>query len=110
MMRTCQIGQVAVFAVVLLTGCASAPPVPPPVDVPVAVGCLGDVPARPVSRYGKGEWPGDKAAAQAALADANAWEQYATGLEAAQAGCSPRRQVLTMSPADAEPAQPAPGR
>jgi hypothetical protein len=58
--------------------------------VPVAVGCLGDVPMRPVSRYGVGDWPGDKAAAQLALTDANAWEQYATGLEAAQAGCGPR--------------------
>lgn len=110
MIRTCRTGQVAVLAGVLLAGCASAPPAPAPVDVPVAVGCLGDVPTRPVSRYGKGEWPGDKAAAQAALADANAWEQYATGLEAAQAGCRPRYQVLKMSTVGAGPPQPEPGR
>jgi hypothetical protein len=110
MMRTCRIGQVAVLAALLLAGCASAPPASAPINVPVAVGCLGNVPVRPVSLYGKGEWPGDKAAAQAALADANAWEQYATGLEAAQAGCSQRSHVLTLPAAAAEPAPPAPGK
>ena len=82
--------------VLLLTGCASAPPAPQVVDVPVAVGCLGGVPVRPVSRYGVGDWPGDKAAAQAALADANAWEEYATGLEGAMAGCSRRPDGKTI--------------
>lgn len=73
-----------------LAGCATKPPAPQLVDIPVSVGCLGDVPARPVSRYGVGAWPGDKAAAQLALTDANAWEQYSTALEAAMAGCQPR--------------------
>lgn len=95
MMRNFEISQVAVLAAALiLSGCATTAPAPQRVDVPVAVGCLSDLPARPESRYGVGPWPGDKAAAQMALADAIAWEQYATALEAATAGCGPRGQQL----------------
>jgi hypothetical protein len=57
------------------------------VKVPVPVGCLGKKPVRPASKFGTGDWPGDKAAAQAALADASAWETYATRLEVTMAGC-----------------------
>lgn len=71
-----------------LAGCASTPP-PRLVKVPVAVPCLAPLPERPVNRFGQGAWPGDKAAAQAALADATAWERYATLLEGAMAGCLP---------------------
>jgi hypothetical protein len=60
------------------------------VKVPVAVGCLGDKPKRPASKFGEGTYPGDKVAAQAALADASAWEKYATGLEVTMAGCDPK--------------------
>jgi hypothetical protein len=88
---------IALGALLALVGCDT---VPREVDVPVAVGCLGAMPTRPVSRYGVGDWPGDKAAAQLALTDANAWEQYAAGLEAAQAGCSPRERT---APAPAKP-------
>lgn len=71
-----------------LAGCATAPPPKPQiVEIPVAVGCLGDKPARPQAAFGIGEYPGDKVAAQKALAEASAWEGYATKLEATMAGC-----------------------
>ncbi len=79
-----------ICAVLALGGCALAPTKcepPQEVKVPVAVGCLGDAPARPVNSYGVGAYPGDGAAAKAAVVDAAAWEGYAVGLEAAQAGC-----------------------
>ena len=68
----------------LLAGCAAEPQ---KIPVPVTVGCVGEVPARPVSTFGAGTYPGDKAAAQAALIDASSWEGYATQLEVAIAGC-----------------------
>lgn len=71
-----------------LAGCATAPQNPQIVEIPVAIGCLGDTPARPVPKFGVGEYPGDKVAAQRALADAYEWEGYAVGLEAAMAGCN----------------------
>lgn len=70
-----------------LAGCGSSLPKPIEVQVPVTVPCVRDVPARPVSTFGTGAWPGDKAAAQAALIDASAWEGYATKLEVVIAGC-----------------------
>ncbi|MBD8531590.1 MULTISPECIES: hypothetical protein [unclassified Massilia] len=74
------------LVVAVLAGCTSSPL--PKISVPVAVGCVGAVPARPVSTFGAGTYPGDKAAAQAALIDAAAWEGYATKLEVVIAGCS----------------------
>ena len=72
----------------VLTGCgASMQCKPERVEVPVAVPCLGAVPVRPSPKFGKGDYPGEKAAAQAAVLDALAWEKYADGLEAAMAGC-----------------------
>lgn len=72
----------------LLTGCGAMPQCEQQVvKVPVSVGCLGATPARPVNTFNVGAYPGEKAAAQAALIDAAAWEGYAIGLEAAQAGC-----------------------
>lgn len=65
-----------------LGGCAA-----PSGMVPVSVACVGPVPARPVTTFGSGGYPGDKAAAQAALVDAMAWEAYATRLEVIIAGC-----------------------
>lgn len=65
-----------------LAGCAAAPG-----TVPVSVACVGSLPARPVNTFGSGGYPGDKAAAQAALVDATAWEAYATRLEVIIAGC-----------------------
>jgi hypothetical protein len=74
--------------VVLLAGCGGMPRCAPQVvKVPVPVGCLGTAPIRPVNTFNVGAYPGEKAAAQAALVDAAAWEGYAIGLEVAQAGC-----------------------
>jgi len=81
----------ALILCLLLAGCAAEPQ---RVPVPVAVGCVGAVPARPVNTFGVGAYPGDKAAAQAALVDAAAWEGYATKLEVIITGC-PSRSVET---------------
>lgn len=72
----------------LLTGCAST--APQTVNIPVMVGCVGAIPARPANTFGSGAYPGDKAAAQAALIDSAAWEGYATKLEVVIAGCPKR--------------------
>jgi hypothetical protein len=73
-----------IFAALVLAGCATKPI---EVKVPVAVACVGTVPARPGTTFGVGAWPGDKAAAQAALIDAALWQGYATKLEVVVAGC-----------------------
>lgn len=75
----------AAFAITcMLAGCATKPI---EVKIPVSVSCVGDVPERPGTTFGAGEWPGDKAAAQAALIDASLWKGYALGLEVVVAGC-----------------------
>ena len=74
----------ALLICLALTGCATQQATVP---VPVAVGCVGKLPARPVNTFGAGAYPGDKAAAQAALLDSTAWEGYATKLEVVLAGC-----------------------
>lgn len=74
----------ALILCLLLAGCAAEPQ---KVSIPVTVGCVGAVPARPVNTFGAGAYPGDKAAAQAALIDSAAWEGYATKLEVVIAGC-----------------------
>jgi hypothetical protein len=72
----------------VLAGCGAMPQCEPQiVKIPVPVGCLGSVPVRPVNTFNVGVYPGEKAAAQAALVDAAAWEGYAIALEVAQAGC-----------------------
>lgn len=71
-----------------MVGCGAVPRCEPQiVKIPVPVGCLGSTPARPVNTFNVGVYPGEKAAAQAALVDAAAWEGYAAALEVAQAGC-----------------------
>jgi hypothetical protein len=85
-----QIGKLGLLAL-LLTGCATAPK-PDTVEVPVAVPCVGIVPARPANTFGAGAYPGDKAAAQAALIDSAAWEGYALKLEVIIAGCPAKPQ------------------
>jgi len=74
----------ALILCLLLAGCATKPAAVP---VPVVVGCVGEVPARPVNTFGAGVYPGDKAAAQAALIDSALWESYALKLEVIIAGC-----------------------
>ncbi|MEW6023618.1 MAG: hypothetical protein AB1807_15930 [Pseudomonadota bacterium] len=76
----------ALILCLLLAGCAAEPQ---KIPVPVAVGCVGEVPPRPVKTFGTGAYPGDKAAAQAALIDSAAWEGYALKLEVIIAGCTP---------------------
>jgi len=77
----------ALILCLLLAGCAAERQ---KVPLPVAVGCVGKVPVRPVNTFGAGAYPGDKAAAQAALIDGAAWEGYALKLEVVIAGC-PRK-------------------
>lgn len=67
-----------------LTGCGSTGPT---AQVPVGVSCVEKKPARPEEKFGAGDYPGDKAAAQAALQDKNAWKGYAIELENIIAGC-----------------------
>jgi len=74
----------ALILCLLLAGCATEPQKLP---VPVVAGCVGAVPSRPVSTFGAGAYPGDKAAAQVALIDSPAREGYATKLEVIIAGC-----------------------
>jgi hypothetical protein len=82
-----------------LAGCGALPRCEPQiVKIPVPVGCLGDVPARPVSIFNVGVYPGEKAAAQAALVDAAAWEGYAIALEVAQAGCDKKPVAVPKLP------------
>jgi len=77
----------ALILCLLLAGCGTEPQ-----KVPVTVGCVGKQPARPVKTFGTGVYPGDKAAAQAALIDGAAWEGYALKLEVVIAGCARREE------------------
>ncbi|HBZ06205.1 MAG TPA: hypothetical protein DEP03_07425 [Massilia sp.] len=79
----------ALILCLMLVGCAAEPQ---KILVPVTVGCVGTVPARPVNTFGAGAYPGDKAAAQAALIDSTAWEGYAMRLEVIVAGCPNKRE------------------
>ncbi len=74
----------AMIIAACLSGCAAAPQI---VNVPVKVGCLGDLPARPVTRFNVGAWPSHGEAAKIAIIDALAWEKYASSLEVTMAGC-----------------------
>lgn len=96
----------ALILCLLLAGCASEPQ---KIPMPVAVGCVGPVPSRPVNTFGAGAYPGDKAAAQAALIDSAAWEGYALQLEVIIAGCPAQAGAgVTAQPAPAP--QPPPAR
>lgn len=82
-------------AIIALAGCAGR--LEPEqkvveVKVPVAVPCIEKYPARPVYGFGKGEWPGDKAAAMILADDFEKAEQYGTDWEAAAAGCKTLKQ------------------
>lgn len=77
-----------IILTLLLAGCASAPPAPVRVEVPVMVPCLGAVPLRPAYEF-------DKLSATATdgeiiLALARDWvsgRKYEGKLEAMNAGC-----------------------
>lgn len=83
---------ILILLAIVLAGCATK--APPNASIPVAIGCLGDLPARPVDRFGVGAAPGEKDAAQAALLDLSAYKKYSTGLEVAMTGCRPKGEVL----------------
>ena len=89
MMKSMRKSEISIFrnllVILLLSGCASTKPTT--ALVPVSVSCVGAVPERPGTTFGAGKWPGDKAAAQAALIDAALWQGYATKLEVVVAGC-----------------------
>lgn len=57
------------------------------VQVKVKEPCIEKAPKRPAYQTGKGEYPGDTAAAQALAADFERAEQYGVQWEAAAAGC-----------------------
>lgn len=79
-----------IFVALLLAGCASTPPAPQRVEVPVMVSCIGAVPVRP-------EFEFDQLAPTATdgevvLALARDWprgRKYELELEAIIAGCLP---------------------
>lgn len=68
----------------LLAGCQSRVV---RVEVPVTVPCLGPDPAAPAYRFGAGEYPGEKEASRALLADLNSAKRYAGELRTQMAGC-----------------------
>ena len=57
------------------------------VQVKVKEPCVEKAPARPKYQTGKGDYPGDAAAAQILAADFERAEQYGADWEAAAAGC-----------------------
>lgn len=87
-----------------LSGCASAPTETQKVvevDKPVAVSCLGTIPARPTYMYGKGVEPSDIEKGGILIKDFEAAEKYGTDWEAATAGC------LTLPPQQNNPPSPS---
>lgn len=77
------------LAALLLAGCVTKPTRPDVTTVYVKVKepCIEQAPQKPLFLTGKGEWPGDKAAAGILAADFEAAERWGTAWEAAAAGC-----------------------
>ena len=90
--KTCDKSQFRNFAIscaVLLAGCASAPPAPVRVEVPVMVPCIGEVPERPAYEFEK--LPSTATDGEIVLALARDWprgRKYEGELEAVIAGCT----------------------
>ena len=57
------------------------------VKVPVSTPCIVQAPARPLYAWGKGDYPGDKAAVGILLIDHERSVQYGKAWEAATVGC-----------------------
>ncbi|MGV7210511.1 hypothetical protein ACLB1G_21970 [Oxalobacteraceae bacterium A2-2] len=75
-------------AALLLTGCATRPPQPVEVKVPVAVPCVTAAPGRPVYEFDR--LPATASDGEKVLALARDWlrgRKYEAALEAALAGC-----------------------
>lgn len=89
--KTCDKSKFRNFAIscsLLLAGCASAPPAPVRVEVPVMVPCLGEVPERPSYEFGKMSRTDEDG--EIVLALARDWLRsrlYEGLLEAVIAGC-----------------------
>ena len=77
----------AVCVTLLLAGCATTEQQIVRVDVPVAVPCITQIPARPEYLSRRGDYPGDAQAAALIAADLERAIQYGTLWEAAAAGC-----------------------
>lgn len=72
----------------LLAGCASAPPAPVRIEVPVMVQCIGEVPPRPAYEFDK--LPSTATDGEIILALARDWprgRKYEAELKAVVAGC-----------------------
>lgn len=80
---------IAISILLMLAACASTPTTPKvtTIYVPVKEPCISKAPDRPAYRYGKGNYPGDKAAAALLAADFEAAEQYGNAWELAATGC-----------------------
>lgn len=89
--KTCDKSKFRNFAIscaVLLAGCASAPPAPVRVEVPVMVPCIDAVPVRPAHEFD--QLPATATDGEIILALARDWlrgRKYARRLEAIVAGC-----------------------
>lgn len=82
------------LAVLALSACgatATAPLAPKietvEVKVPVSTPCIVEAPARPLYAWGKGDYPGDKAAVGILLIDHERSVRYGKDWEAASTGC-----------------------
>lgn len=78
-----------ISACLLLAGCASAPPAPVRVEVPVMVPCIGEVPQRPAYEFDK--LPLTATDGEIILALARDWprgQKYEGELQAVIAGCN----------------------
>lgn len=78
----------AISCALLLAGCATAPPAPVRVEVPVMVPCIGAVPQRPT--YELERLPATATDGEIILALARDWSRgrkYEVELEAVIAGC-----------------------
>lgn len=89
--KTCDISHFRNFAIscaVLLAGCASAPPAPVRVEIPVFTACVKVVPQRPVYEFDK--LPATATDGEVILALARDWlhgRKYEVELVAVIAGC-----------------------
>lgn len=78
----------ALVALIALAGCAKLPA--EVIYQPVAVPCLGDMPARPAPSFGTStgrEYPGHTEASRAMARELARWEQWAEQVGVAVAGC-----------------------
>lgn len=79
---------IIVLACLSVAACSPTAPVKPEiVYVTVTAPCIKKAPHKPSYQTGKGEWPGDKAAAAILAGDFEMAEQYGVQWETAAIGC-----------------------